>query len=203
MSSDAPRLAPIPPDRWGDAESAALKAGMPPRLIDKYQEADGPTVPHVLGTFVHHPEIAGPFLAYNRTLMGSSVVETRLKELMVLRVAWRTRSAYEWAQHTKLAPRYAITEEEIAKIDLGADADGWTPLEADLLRATDQMLDSYRIDDETWARLAKELTEPQLMEVVFVVGTYTCLAMAFNSFGLQVDPGTEPAIELPTTPEAR
>lgn len=203
MSSDVPRLAPVPPERWGDAETAALKAGMPSKLIDKYQEPDGPAVPNVLGTFVHHPAIAGPFLAYNRTLMGSPEVETRLKELMVLRVAWRTRSAYEWAQHTKLAPRYNITEEEIAKIDLGADADGWTPLEAELLRATDQLMDGYRIDDATWARLAKELTEAQLMEIVFVVGTYTCLAMAFNSFGLQVDPGTEPAVALPTTPEVR
>ncbi len=26
------------------------------------------------------------------------------------------------------------------------------------------------------------------MELVFVVGTYTGLAMAFNSFGLQLDP---------------
>ena len=25
------------------------------------------------------------------------------------------------------------------------------------------------------------------MELVFVVGTYTCLAMAFKSFGLQLD----------------
>ena len=50
------------------------------------------------------------------------------------------------------------------------------------------MLDRYRIDDDTWARLAKQLDEQQLMEVVWVVGTYTVLAMAFNSFGIQLDP---------------
>ena len=64
----------------------------------------------------------------------------------------------------------------------------WTPLEADLLAATDQLIDRYRIDDDTWARLAEHLDERQLVELVFVVGTYTGLAMAFNSFGLQLDP---------------
>ena len=60
------------------------------------------------------------------------------------------------------------------------------------------MLDHYRISDDTWTRLAEQLDERQLMEVVFTVGTYTCLAMAFNSFGLQLDPG----LEVTTTPPA-
>ena len=53
-------------------------------------------------------------------------------------------------------------------------------------------IDNTRISDETWARLAEHLDERQLIEVVFTVGTYTCLAMAFNSFGLQLDPELQP-----------
>ena len=46
----------------------------------------------------------------------------------------------------------------------------------------------YRIDDETWAQLAEHFDEQQLTEIVFIVGCYTALAMAFKSFGLQLDP---------------
>ena len=67
----------------------------------------------------------------------------------------------------------------------------WTPLEADLLAATNELIDGYRVDDATWARLAEHLDERQLVEVVFVVGTYTCLAMAFNSFGSSSTPSCE------------
>ena len=81
-----------------------------------------------------------------------------------------------------------ITADEIAAVARATDADTWTPLEADLLAATDQLVDHYRVDDDTWARLAEQLDERQLVELVFVVGTYTGLAMAFNSFGLQLDP---------------
>jgi 4-carboxymuconolactone decarboxylase len=115
------------------------------------------------------------------------VLEPRWRELLVLRVASRTGSDYEWRQHVRVAQQCGVTAEEIDAIARGADG-GWSPLEADLLTATDQLLDGYRVDDETWARLAAQLDERQLVEVVFVVGTYTCLAMAFNSFGIELDP---------------
>ena len=100
----------------------------------------------------------------------------------------------------RLAQRVGITIEEVEAVGRGSEAEGWTPLEADLLAATDQLIDRYCVDDETWARLAKQLDERQLMEMAFIVGTYTCLAMAFNSFGIEVDPGLEgvPAPPLPT-----
>ena len=63
-----------------------------------------------------------------------------------------------------------------------------------MLTAVDELVDRYRIADDTWNRLAAQLDERQLVELVFVVGTYTGLAMAFNSFGLELD------ADLPTTP---
>jgi alkylhydroperoxidase family enzyme len=90
-------------------------------------------------------------------------------------------------QHLRLAPRVGISPEEIAAVAAGSGAESWTPHEADLLAATDQLIDGYRVEDDTWSRLAAQLDERQLVELVFVVGTYTALAMAFKSFGLQLD----------------
>jgi alkylhydroperoxidase family enzyme len=176
-------------DRWDDDARAALQAGFGKEATDRFLD-DGPDavrVPNALGTLLHHPGLAGPFLAFNRVLLFTPTLEPRLRELMVLRVAWRTRSTYEWVQHVRLAERSGVTEAEIDAVAQGADAT-WTPLEADVLAATDELIDRYRIDDSTWSRLAEHLDERQLVEVVFVVGTYTCLAMAFNSFGLELDP---------------
>lgn len=192
-----PRLAPLPKESWGDDARAALQAGFP-AAAERFLSSgpDAPRIPNVLATLMHHPALAGPFLTYNRVLLETPALEPRLRELMVLRVAWRTQSPYEWAQHTRLAANLGMTSEEIAAIASG-EGGRWTPVEAELLAATDQLVDRHRIDDETWARLAEHLDERQLVEVVFVVGTYTCLAMAFNSFGLQLDPGLEPAAGAP------
>jgi alkylhydroperoxidase family enzyme len=200
--ADTPRLAPLPKERWGEDVHAAFRAAFP-QVADQFLSTapDAVRVPNVLSTLMHHPALCGPFIVYNNVLLQRPTLGHRLRELMVLRVAWRTRSLYEWVQHVRIALRSQVTQEDIAAIAGGTRAASWTPLEADLIAATDQLLDHQRIDDETWARLAKHLDERQLVEVVFTIGTYTCLAMAFNSFGLQLDPELHeiPAIPFPAS----
>jgi len=188
-NATAPRLAPVPRETWTDDVVDALRIGFSDEVAQRFARTgpDAVPVPNVLGTLLHHPTLAGPFLAYNNVLLQTPTLEPRVRELMILRVAWRTRSRYEFVQHARLAARLGITEDEVAAI---GDSDGgaWSTLERALLDATDQLIDRYRVDDATWNRLAERLDERQLVELVFVVGTYVGLAMAFNSFGLQVDP---------------
>ncbi len=186
--TNAPRLAPIPVEEWGDDERAAIELGFPrvaPRILST--GPDALPASNAVGTLMHHPALAGPFLAHSAVLLEKPALGHRNRELITLRVAARTGSDYEWAQHVRMATAVGITAEEIDAVRSGSDA-SWKPLEADLLAATDQLIDSYCVDDDTWGRLAQELDARQLVEVVFVVGTYTCLAMAFNSFGIQLDP---------------
>jgi AhpD family alkylhydroperoxidase len=185
-----PHLAPLPRELWGDDVRAALRDAYSDAVADRFfaTGADAIPTPNALATLMHHPALAGPFLTYNNVLLQTPAIDPRLRELMILRVAVRTRAPYEWAQHVRLAGRAGITADEIAAVARRSDTTAWTPLEADLLAATDQLIDRYRIDGDTWGRLAEQLDERQLVELVFVVGTYTALAMAFNTFGLQLDP---------------
>jgi 4-carboxymuconolactone decarboxylase len=185
----AARLTPLSREECGDDVRATLAHAYSDEVANRFL-SDGPDampMPNVLGTLMRHPALIGPFLTYNNALLKTPTLDGRLRELMVLRVAWRARSRYEWVQHVRLAPRVAITSDEIDALRADIDPAAWTSLEADALLATDQLIDRYRIDDETWQRLAGQLDERQLIELVFVVGTYTGLAMAFNSLGLEID----------------
>jgi alkylhydroperoxidase family enzyme len=199
VSADGPRIAPLPRDDWGDDAVGALRAAFGNDAADRLLATgpDAPRVPNVLTTLMRYPALAGPLLAYNAVLLNRPLLEPRWRELMILRVAWRTRSIYEWAQHVRIAQSCGITQEELEAIARGADSDVWSPFDADLLTATDQLIDRYRIDDDTWGRLTEELDERQLMEVAFVVGTYTCLAMAFNTFGIELDPELDVSMAPP------
>jgi AhpD family alkylhydroperoxidase len=184
----APRLAPLPRDQWGDDVAEAL-TGAFPEVAPRYL-ATGPDarpVPNVISTLMHHPALAGPFLRFNRVMLEHPVLGHRVRELLILRVAWRARCEYEWAQHVRIATNAGITAEEIDAIARPNGTHEWSALDADLLRAADELVDHHRVDDGTWRRLAGHLSERELVELVFVVGTYASLAMAFNSFGLQLD----------------
>jgi 4-carboxymuconolactone decarboxylase len=188
---DRPRIDPVPEEQWDDDIRTALRTGGGALRSAR--------IPNAVTTMLHQPRLAGSFLAYNAVLLNSSTMDDRLRELVILRVAWRTGSAYEWLQHARIAHRYAISEAEIGQIAEG-NVSNWTSLESAVLEATDQLIDSYVVADETWRQLAEHLDEAQLVEFVFVVGTYECLAMAFNSFGVELDPELLEAGDFPLPP---
>jgi AhpD family alkylhydroperoxidase len=160
----------------------------------------------VLELFAHHPALAKAFLSYNRYLNGRrSTLPPRVRELAILRVAWRRRCRYEWAQHVRMASKAGVGDEEIARVRAvcagagaaepaaagavaGAAAGGDDDV-ALIVRAVDELDADSCLSDETYHALAQTFDERQLMDLVFTVGTYGLLAMAFNTFGLELDPG--------------
>ena len=48
------------------------------------------------------------------------------------------------------------------------------------------------MSDVTWSALAETFDDQQLMDLVFTVGAYDLLAMAFRSFGIELDQDLAP-----------
>ena len=185
----SPRIPPLPPDEWPEAMRDALAALRPanPRHPLPVRNPDRPKGLNALGTLAQHPELTTAYHTFNGHILFGSSITPRQRELLVLRVATLRQAEYEWAQHVVLAGDAGITDEEVDRIVEGPDADGWSPFEAALVRAADELVADAVVSDGTWAVLAAGLTTPQLMDVVFTVGAYEILAMAFKSFGVELD----------------
>ncbi len=147
---------------------------------------------HVLGTFAHHPALAKAFLTFNAHVAGASTLAVRVRELVILRISWLRQSEYEFVQHVILGLRAGLTQEEVERVQRGPDAPGWSPVDADLLRATDELNAQARIEQATWDRLAAHFNTAQLMDLVFLIGCYEVLAMAIRTFQTQLEPGVAP-----------
>ena len=116
-------------------------------------------------------------------------IPLREKELLILRTAYLSRAQYQWGRHYNTGKRAGLTDEEIARIVEGPDAAGWTPFEAVLLRAADEMHTSRFISEPTWKALAERYSDHYLLEVVLIIGNYTMLAMYQNTIGMPLEPG--------------
>ena len=92
-------------------------------------------------------------------------------------------------QHARIGKRAGLTDDEIARIKVGADAPGWNPADAALVQAADELHKDFFISDKTWAELGKFFSQKQQMDVVVTAGQYTQVSMLLNSFGVQLDPG--------------
>lgn len=187
-SHGVPRLQPIPADQWDDVAVAAIRQAFPASMVEQFR-TKGPA-PNVLATMLHHPALAGAFNRFGNVLLQEPAISHRARELVLLRVAWRTQARYEWVHHVRLASHYGLDAADVEAVIAGG-SESWSGLERDLIAAADQLLDNYRIDEDTWGRLSRQLDERQLVELPFIVGGYTCLAMAFNSWNLQVEEGVD------------
>lgn len=181
------RLAPLPAAEWDDEARALFRGQL--GIADKYLTGrpDAPPMPNVLGVLVRHGRLASAWMGYNAVLLQESSLAPSLRELVVLRVAHRSGSRYEWLQHCRIGAEAGLTAEQLDAVPEGPAAPVWTSLERLLLTAADELLDGTVINDETWAALEQVLDVRQLLEVPFIVGTYLCLAMVFNSVALEPD----------------
>jgi 4-carboxymuconolactone decarboxylase len=183
--SDEPRIPPLPPDRWeGDLKRIleAVPPGIDRRLGDN----------NIFPTLAQHPDFFRAWLPFGGFLLTAGKLSGRDRELLILRTAVNCRSSYEWGQHVRISLDGGIEREAIDRVLEGPDADGWTPHEAALLRAADELHEQTRISDETWETLAQTYDPEQMIEAAMVVGHYTMLAGALNSFGVELDEGLEP-----------
>ncbi|MFC5745863.1 carboxymuconolactone decarboxylase family protein [Actinomadura rugatobispora] len=182
------RVEPLPIKKWPPEMREALAAMVPPAPRHSQPTSEGrPKALNTLGTFAHHPALARAFFTFNGHILMATTLTERQRELLVLRVATLRSCSYEWAQHVFMAHDAGLTDDEIGRVAWGADAPYWDPLDAALLRATDELIRDGAIADPTWATLSGGLDEQQLMDVIFTVGAYETLAWLMRSFDLEFD----------------
>lgn len=194
-SASRPRIAPLELPEWTPEAMAAMEPMRPPpgtaydkRKAERKQQVRRPN--NALSVMAHHPELAKAFLEFNRHLLYFNSLPGRTIELVVLRVAWLRRSEYEWVQHAAAALQVGLTDKEI---DLTVDdsVEGWPPEDGLLLRAVDELHHNHGWSDATWIELADTFDTRQIMDLLFTVGAYDTLAVAFNCFELPLDPELE------------
>ena len=166
-----PRIRRLPHGEWPADMGDALAAMVPPvQRHPRPPTEDRPRGKDVVGTLAHHPELARAFFTFNGHLLWATSLTPRQREIIVMRIAVRRQAGYVWAMHLFEARDSGLTEEEIGRIAFGPDAPFWTPLDQAIIRAVDELVDDGGITEATWAVLAEELDEQQLLDLIFTVG---------------------------------
>jgi alkylhydroperoxidase family enzyme len=187
------RIDPLPPKKWAPEMREAMAALIPPHARHPRMVAEGrPKALGILGLLAHHPNLAKSFHTFNGHISLGTTLTTRQREMLVLRISAVRKSQYEWAQHVIQARDVGLTDADVARIAFGPDAPFWSPLDAALLRSVDEMVADGGISESTWAVLAAELDEQQILDVIFTVGVYEILGWMVQSCGLELDEDLRP-----------
>lgn len=180
MDHSQPRIAPLSQAEWDDETRETLK-----NLL-----RDG-RVYNIFSTLARHPKLLKRWLVFGTHILMQSTLPPREREIVILRMGWLCRAEYEWSHHVEIGKQAGLSAQEIQRISAGAEAPGWDPFEAVLIRAVDELHANCRIGAATWDALAARYNTQQMLDLLFTAGQYRMVSMALNSVGVQLEDGFE------------
>lgn len=136
-----------------------------------------------------HPEVLRRLKATGSFANRETNIADRDRELMILRMAWRYNSEFEWGQHYNKAIEAGLTADEIAALQVDVIEPQWSAADRAVLEAIDGLVSDCMIPESAWTVLRQRYDEDTMLEFVIFFGHYVLVATFANTFGLSVAEG--------------
>jgi alkylhydroperoxidase family enzyme len=169
----APRIKPIDPPYSQDVQAGfdKLMRGLPPLLLFR--------------TVAKNPRVLQRMMAGGLLDRGS--ISIRSRELMILRTTAKCDAEYEWGVHVAAyGDKAEWTQEQLHSSVHGAAEDRcWSHEDQLIIRLSDQLHGTAKVDDALWSDLSAVFTDEQLVELVMLAGLYHAVSFMVNATGVQ------------------
>ena len=179
------------------------KEDAPPEVRAVYDQAE-PVYGRLLHTWqalAQRPEIFTAYLPYLRSIIGPGELEQRIKELVEVRTVVLNRCLYSTSHRVRSARAAGVPEEDIVAVARG-ELDGFDSRERLALELAYELTvrpasvpyaDAPQlVSGEMLVRLRSEFTEPQIVELVAVIGLWNALARFHRVMGFELDMDAPP-----------
>lgn len=142
---------------------------------------------------LHYPDIA---VELNKSILAlvssDAALSHRLRELIIMRIAWITKSVYEWTQHWQVSLLFGLKEDEIVAVKDWKHSDLFDDHDRIVLQATDDTLTYGSIQQGTWDALVVHLPDPESqITVVASIGNWLMFAQLLKSLDIPLEDGAE------------
>jgi AhpD family alkylhydroperoxidase len=129
------------------------------------------------------PEILRAFAGFGSCVYPGGLLERRVKELVIITASQRNDCQFCSSSHVDLVDVAHIVDDPLAKV---ADPSGLEPRERLAIEYTKAALaDSNHVPAPLMGDLKATFTEPELVELAFLVGFITMLNLFNNGLGVR------------------
>lgn len=160
-------------------------------LLAPYRTFSGGEPFNIFRTLARHPKLFKRAMVLATGLLVKGDLPPRVREVAILRVAWRTGSAYEWGQHVRIGLDSGLDVAEITALATEAAEATWSAADRLAIAVTDELSADDDLTDATWDAALAQWGEQDLMELIFLVGNYRMLAGFLNAARVELDDGLE------------
>jgi alkylhydroperoxidase family enzyme len=148
---------------------------------------------NVFRVLLRNPPVAKRVNDLLLTLLFRGKLEARLRELVIMRLGWTTRSNYEWTQHWRIALELGVSEQDLLAVREWQGSECFSEADQAVLQATDETVQNGFISSETWSRCERHVGGvEELLELVAAIGTWRMISGILRSLEIPLEDGVEP-----------
>lgn len=129
------------------------------------------------------PEILRAFAGFGRAVYPGGILERRVKELVIITASEANDCQFCTESHCDMVRIGDILDAPLERIAAPADLPPRERLAVEYTRTV--MRDSNRVPEAMWDDLRGQFTEPELVELTFLVGFINMLNLFNNSLGVR------------------
>ncbi len=159
-----------------------------PRIAPRPVDPDRPAL-NIFRTLSTNKPLAKGFLALGGHLLQGDVLPAREREIVILRVGWRSGSEYEFGQHTVIGRSAGLSSDEIDRLADAGDG-SWSPEDQALVDLVDELCDDNVVSEATWQALHSRFDDAAMLELLVLAGFYRLVSGMLNSVGVALEPTT-------------
>ncbi|HWD24969.1 MAG TPA: carboxymuconolactone decarboxylase family protein [Acidimicrobiales bacterium] len=156
-------------------------------LTDNDGRLQGP-----FNAFLLDPVLGEAVQALGAAIRYRTRLSDRLREIAILAVACSERSNFEWDAHHAIGKSVGITDEELAALGAGADAESFDDEDRLVSKLTRALVRGGDLDDALFAEAVAALGEAQLFDLIVLVGHYEMLARSLRVWRTPIPAGAVP-----------
>jgi alkylhydroperoxidase family enzyme len=171
----SPRVPMLPVD---EAKAAADEAGVPDYMAELA----------IFQVLLNHPGLARALNDLLATMLWHGRLDSRLRELVIMRIGWLTASDYEWTQHWRVAQGLGVSADDLVGVREWQQHSGFGLTERAVLAATDDVIRDGAVSADSWAACEREIRDPAvLIELVTAIGAWRMVASILRSLQVPVE----------------
>jgi alkylhydroperoxidase family enzyme len=135
------------------------------------------------GSLASHPALQRYVKCFLETFLVDGLLDPRLRELVILRIAWLCDQAFEWASHFRIAHRLEIPDADVLAVRVGPTASRFGPTEQALLTAADEVVELGLITEPTYERCRTALhgSDTLTLELLHLAAGYRMMATILST----------------------
>jgi alkylhydroperoxidase family enzyme len=143
---------------------------------------------NVVRALLQNPAVTAAQSRLGGVLMGSKTLNPRLRELVILRTGWRTKSEYEFCQHVGIARQLKMSDEEILGVRDPANCSAYTEVDRAVIAMADELNGDAEVSAKTWSVLERFFSPAELVELILVSGFWRMMAGFLKTARIPLDP---------------